>query len=56
MNTTYSTLFRKAREDALVAGNATAYNAFDRLYKEAVNQEALEAKGALSVFSNVAGA
>ena len=56
MNTTYSNSFLNAREAALVKGDATKYNAFDLLYKEALNQERLEAAGKLSVFSNVIGA
>ena len=55
MNTTYSISFYNAREAALTRGDATAYNAFDQMYKEAVKQERLEAQGKLSVFSNVAG-
>lgn len=56
MNNTYSESFRNAREAALVRGDATAYNSFDSLYKEAVKQERLEATGKLCVFNNVAGA
>ena len=56
MNNTYSTSFLNAREAALVRGDATAYNAFDSLYKEALKQEHLEAEGKLCVFNNVAGA
>ena len=56
MKNTYSESFRNAREAALVRGDASAYNAFDSLYKEAIKQERLEASGKLSVFSNVMGA
>ena len=56
MKNTYSESFRKAREAALVRGDASAYNAFDGLYNEAVKQERLEAEGKICVFNNVMGA
>jgi hypothetical protein len=51
MNNTYSESFRNAREAALMRGDATAYNAFDRLYREANAREAALMRGDVTAYN-----